>query len=103
VDLDRSIECPKCKNNSFQIKRIATYVYTYKVDVKASDIGTEKVEALPFVFDNREKANSKEYIYCDKCGSEFPISLDNAKTKIDFTIIRKAVRADNIDNPQFLG
>lgn len=67
------------------------------------DENLEKTEELPFLFDNREKSESKEYLYCKSCKSKYPINLEEEDAKINFTILQKAIRADHIENPEFLG
>jgi hypothetical protein len=57
---------------------------------------------LPFT-DNREKENSHEYIQCEKCGTRYPIKLDDYSNQINLTILQKAIRDDHIENPEFLG
>ncbi len=103
MNLKEDIKCPKCSSSKLDIKRKVTYVYTYKLKDEESSEAIHTTEALPFLFDNREKCGSDEYILCENCGASYPISLDEYDKKIDFTILQKAIRADNIENPQFLG
>lgn len=100
VYLNESFICPKCKSKNLDIKREATYVYTYKI---SSNNNLKEGEALPFLFDNRAKIASKEYLQCEDCGGKFPCKLDEYLGKIDFTILQKAVRADHQETPEFLG
>lgn len=100
MNINKSINCPKCSGNHFRIKREATYLYTYKIE-NASDNGVE--EALPFLFDNREKIDGKEYLECESCQTQYPCDLDEISGKIHFTILQKAIRSDTKSSPQFLG
>jgi uncharacterized protein YbaR (Trm112 family) len=103
MDLNDTLICPKCNNKSFVIKREVTYVYTYKLnDNNVTDV-VEKTDNLPFLFDNREKCGSVEYIVCERCGEDYPIHIDKDRPRIDLTILRKAVRSDSTGNPEFLG
>ena len=103
MDLKESIKCPKCGGKDFVIKREATYLYSYKFNSEDMKSNNNKTKSLPFLFDNREKETSNEYIECEKCGEKYPISLDAQGNKIDFMIIQKAVRGDYTENPEFLG
>jgi DNA-directed RNA polymerase subunit RPC12/RpoP len=103
MELKESLKCPKCGGKDFVIKREATYLYTYKVNLEDMKKNDNKIPSLPFLFDSREKETSNEYIECEKCGEKYAISLDAQGKQIDFTIIQKAVRADYIENPEFLG
>ena len=103
LDLSQDLECPRCDGRSFVIKRRVTYVYTYKFEANTVDDAEEKAATLPFLFDNREKYNSDEYVICEKCGAEYPIELEGRRSKIDFTVLRKAIRSDSTENAQFLG
>lgn len=102
MDLNEELVCPKCRSKSFAIKREVTYVYTYKLTNNAEEV-TRKTENLPFLFDNREKCDSVEYIVCEQCGGEYVIHFDGNRPRIDLTILRKAVRSDSTENPEFLG
>lgn len=103
LDLEKPLICPKCKSENFIVKREATYLYTYKFNSDNMDEINKKSREIPFLFDNREKETSNEYLQCEQCGTKYPISLDDLGNRIDFTILRKAVRGDNVENPEFLG
>jgi uncharacterized protein YbaR (Trm112 family) len=102
LNIDELLVCPKCNNKHFCIKREATYIYTYKLDYPKADTLINKTEELPFLFDNREKIDSKEFLICEACGAKYPFDLEKDKHKIELTILRKAIRADNKDTPEFL-
>jgi hypothetical protein len=103
MNIDRSLVCPKCTGKCFEIKREATYVYTYKLNTPVMNDLSDNREGLPFLFDNREKTNSHEYLVCLGCGEKYPCSLEENDEKVKFTILQKAIRADSVENPQFLG
>lgn len=103
MDFNQTLLCPKCGGENFIIKREATYLYTYKINPKNYDKISNRVESTPFLFDNREKENSHEYIQCEKCGTRYPIKLDDYSNQINLTILQKAIRDDHIENPEFLG
>lgn len=95
--------CPKCQGIYFELKKEATYLYTYKLDTPLTSDWNNKDESLPFLFDNREKLNSSEYIECKDCGQQYSHDLNNNMIKGELTILKKAVRANYVDKPEFLG
>lgn len=99
MDLTKQINCPKCSSNNFLIKRQATYLYTYKFDLN----NINSMESLPFLFDNREKTDSQDYIQCENCGSKYSVDLEHYHDTIDMTILQKAIRSANVTTPEFLG
>ena len=101
MNINESLTCPKCNGKNFEIKHEATFLYTYKIDMMNGNIDEE--ENLPFLFDNREQTCFKEYIECSKCGVKYPCTINKEKQTIDLTIMKKAIRADNVENPEFLG
>ena len=103
MKINETIICPKCNSKNFEIKHQATYLYTYKIDTTSANTDDVESQNLPFLFDNREQTCFKEYIECNKCGVRYPCSIDTDNQTIDLTIMRKAIRADNIETPEFLG
>jgi hypothetical protein len=103
LNINKSLECPKCKGGYFNVKREATYLYSYKLESPSNEERNDNEEALPFLFDNREKIGSKEYLECEQCGTQYPCDLDQLNGKIHFTILQKAIRSDSSTTPQFLG
>ena len=103
MKIKESLLCTKCNGTHFTVKREATYLYSYNLDTPESGQWSKDPEALPFLFDNRELMKSNEYLRCEQCGATFPCSLDDRNSTINFTIERKAIRADHVTNPDFLG
>ena len=103
MKINESIVCPRCNSKDFQMKHEATYLYTYKINTLNISIDDEESENLPFLFDNREQTCFKEYIECNHCGTRYPCSFDKNSQTIDLTIMKKAIRADNVKEPEFLG
>lgn len=103
MELSENLACPRCKSKSFRVEREVTYLYSYKFSSDNLEEAGDKTEAFPFLFDNREKCDSHEYIICEECGERYPISLEDRNKKIDFTILRKAIRSDNTMEPQYFG
>lgn len=103
MKIEESLICPKCNGHYFQVKREATYLYTYKLNTPDTEQWSENDEALPFLFDNREKISDKDYLECEECKEKYPCDLDSRESKINFTILQKAIRADYKNNPEFFG
>lgn len=103
MNINKSLECPQCGGNYFSVKREATYLYSYKLESPSNEERNDNEEALPFLFDNREKIGGKEYLECDKCRTQYPCELDQLAGKIHFTILQKAIRSDSAKTPEFLG
>jgi len=103
LKINETIICPKCNSKNFEIKHQATYLYTYKIDTTSWNTDDVESQNLPFLFDNREQTCFKEYIECNNCGVRYPCSIDTNNQTIDLTIMRKAIRADNIETPEFFG
>lgn len=101
--IGESLICTKCNGTHFTVKREATYLYSYKLDTPETGKWSKDSESLPFLFDNRELINSHEYLQCEQCGAKYPCSLDERNNTINFTIEQKAIRADHVTNPEFLG
>ncbi|HHZ13805.1 MAG: hypothetical protein ACOX1R_05335 [Caldicoprobacterales bacterium] len=103
MNIDQPLICPKCNGIRFEIKREATYLYTYKVNTPLTEGWSKNEEALTFLFDNRELVNTSDYIQCIECYAKYPCDLDMGDVKIHFTILQKAIRSDFQDYPEYLG
>lgn len=103
MDINKYLVCPECKGVHFEMKREATFLYTYKLDTPLTDKWSEKDDRLPFLFDYRKIMNSKEYLECKTCGTKYSHNLENGNPKIHLTILQKAVRSDYKKKPEFLG
>ena len=55
----------------FEIKKEATYVYTYELDKSLSSSSSPGYEPLPFLFDQRDMLASREYIQCKACTGQY--------------------------------
>ncbi len=103
MKIKESLICPKCSGIHFEVKREATYLYTYKLDTPDTEKWSKEEEALPFLFDNREEISSKDYLECEQCKERYSCDLDSQNSKIHFTILQKAIRGDYKNSPDFLG
>lgn len=103
MNLSEPLSCPRCNGTHFKMKRQATYVYTYNINTPITEEYTEEGSAIPFLFDNREQTDSKEFLECDNCGKIFPCSFLTDKERISLTILQKAIRSDFKKEPEFFG
>lgn len=103
MNIDKPLKCPDCNSSHFKIRREAAYLYTYTLDTLNEKDESESDESLPFLFDNREKIDSREYLECENCGAKFPCHLDELNNKIHLTIVQKALRSDYASDAHFLG
>ncbi len=101
MKISESLVCPKCNSKNFEVKHEATYLYTYKIDTV--NVNDEELENLPFLFDNREQTCFKEFIECNQCGTKYPCSFNKENQTVDLTIMKKAIRSDKVQTPEFLG
>jgi hypothetical protein len=85
------------------MKREAAYLYTYKISTPDTKDWSKEDEGLSFLFDYRDQLSDKEYLECDTCKAKFPCDLKLADEHVDFTILQKAIRAENVVNADFLG
>ena len=92
--------CPICKSNTFLIKYEATYVYSYFIDSDAPGLRNTE-EFLPFMFDNREQKETKQFLECNTCGSKYKCYFDYWDKKIAIKDLQAAIASSNISNSEF--
>lgn len=83
--------CPKCHGTDFEVKKEATYVYTYELANSLSNDSALNFEPLPFLFDKRDMLNSSEYIQCKGCSQQYFYDFTNNTIKDELTTLKKAV------------
>lgn len=103
MELHKSIQCPQCSGKSFTAKYESTYIYSYKIEPPDSEKDNRDNDAYPFLFDNREQMNSKQYIECRDCKAKYPCQFTLDSKQVDFTIVQKAIRGDYAEKPEFFG
>lgn len=103
MKIDRALKCPKCQGTHFEVKREASYLYSYKLDTPITEHWSKEEEALPFLFDYRELVGDKQYLQCLECHNQYPCDLDLTQPHVQFTILQKAVRSDYVEQPDYLG
>lgn len=86
--------CPVCNNSNLFIKYEATYVYSYAINGNAP--GTKNtIEFLPYLYDNREQTETKQYIECNFCKAKFPCVFDQWDNGIDIDAIQESINKEN--------
>lgn len=103
ISNNKSLICPQCGNNTFELRRTATYQYTYQLDLAENHPWLARNDSLPFLFDNREQIKEEENIICKSCHSTFPCSLNKNSGDMKLIILQKALRSDHQASPEFLG
>jgi glutaredoxin len=68
--------CPICNNSNLTLRYEASYVYSYILDNDAPGLKNNE-EFLSFLYDKREQKDSRTYIECNKCGTQFPYTFLN--------------------------
>ncbi len=90
---NQPLVCPVCGSGRFLLKHEATYVYSYIVDSESNAPGlNNEVEFLPFLYDNREQKNTKQYLECGSCGASFPCYFDHWDSKVGLNALHEAIR-----------
>jgi hypothetical protein len=87
---ENNLVCPNCSNSNFLIKYEATYVYSYIIDSDAPGL-RNKDEFLPFMFDNREQKDTKQFLECITCGSKFRCYFNQWDNKIGLKTLQDAI------------
>jgi ribosomal protein S27AE len=91
---DFPLVCPVCSSGSFVLKHEATYVYSYLVDSDSNAPGLKnRLEFLPFNYDNREQKSIKQYVVCSRCGTSYPCFFDHWDSRIGINSLRDAINA----------
>lgn len=103
MNINETITCPYCHNSHFTAKYEATYVYSYHIDTSSMASSNSDDIPAPFLFDNREQKDFKQYIECDQCKTKYPCEFSLDTDKINYTILQKAIRASHTNNIKFWG
>jgi hypothetical protein len=83
------------------IRYEATYVYSYFIDSDAPGLKNDR-EFLPFMFDNREQKDSKQYIECNSCMTKFPCFFNEWDNGIGFADLQKAVSLEHLQGDNLM-
>ena len=64
--------CPICSGSELILRYEASYVYSYVVDSDAPGLKNTE-EFLSFLYDRREQKDTRTYVECSRCGTQYPI------------------------------
>lgn len=103
MDVTENLICPKCQCMYFEMKKEATYVYTYELENTLTNGSAAQYESLPFAFEKRDMLNSSEYIECKNCGQQYFYDFTNNMIIGELTLRKKAVMSRYPHKPKFLG
>ncbi len=103
MKVNESIMCPHCHHAQFTAKYEATYVYSYNIDTSNTSQSNSDDTPAPFLFDNREQKDFKQYIECNYCHAKYPCTFSLDSDQVNFTILQKAIRANHTENIEFWG
>jgi len=68
--------CPICGSNELTMRYEASYVYSYVIDNDAPGLMNDD-EFLSYLYDKRELKESRTYIECNNCGTQYPPDFIN--------------------------
>ncbi len=63
--------CPICSGSELTLRYEASYVYSYVVDSDAPGLKNTE-EFLSFLYDRREQKDTRTYVECSRCGTQYP-------------------------------
>lgn len=63
--------CPICHKSDLTLRYEASYVYSYVMDDDVPGLKNSE-EFLSFLYDKREQKNTRTYIECNQCGTQYP-------------------------------
>jgi DNA-directed RNA polymerase subunit RPC12/RpoP len=87
-------DCPVCGSRNLVMKYEASYVYSYSIDSNAP--GTLNInEFLPFMYDNREQKDIKQYIECSQCGTQIPCYFHEQNNALGSKSIERVLNQKN--------
>ncbi|NMA65033.1 MAG: hypothetical protein GX957_02180 [Clostridiaceae bacterium] len=88
---NKNFFCPACGSTQLIAKYEAKYIYSYVID--SDSPGTlNKEEFYPFLYDKREQTESKQYVECEECKTQYPCSFTTDNKGINSDILKKAIR-----------
>lgn len=75
-------QCPVCNGDDMTLRHEAGYVYSYALDEDEPGHNNEE-EFLSYLYDRREQKESRTYIQCNKCGTQYPYTFLNGVLETD--------------------
>lgn len=87
-----SIVCPACNKHNLILKYEVTYEYSYALDADAPGQCNE-IEFLPYLYDNREQKEARQYIQCESCGAAYPCYIEEWNRGVNADSLQKAINS----------
>ena len=64
-------KCPICNSSDLVLRYEASYIYSYVIDSDAPGLRNTE-EFLSFQYDKREQKETRKYIECSSCRTQYP-------------------------------
>jgi DNA-directed RNA polymerase subunit RPC12/RpoP len=71
-----SYKCPVCSSRELTLRYEASYVYSYVIDSDAPGLNNSE-EFLSYLYDKREQKDTRTYVECNQCGTQYPYTFLN--------------------------
>lgn len=69
----------------------AKYVYSYIINSDSPGI-LNTDEFFPFLYDRRDQTESKQFVECSECGTQYPCSFTTDNKGIDSKVLEQTIR-----------
>ena len=69
-------QCPVCSSRALTLRYEASYIYSYVINSDAPGLNNTE-EFQSYLYDKREQKDSRTYIECNHCGTQYPYTLLN--------------------------
>lgn len=89
--------CPVCRGHAFKIKYQVSYEYSYIIDANAPGLKNSQ-EFLPFLYDDREQTDAKQFLECSTCGAKYPCYFTEWEQGANIEALQRAVTVQPLLN-----
>jgi DNA-directed RNA polymerase subunit RPC12/RpoP len=69
-------KCLVCSSRELTLRYEASYVYSYMIDSDAPGLKNSE-EFLSYLYDKREQKDTRTYVECNQCGTQYPYTFLN--------------------------
>lgn len=69
-------KCPICSSSELTLRYEASYIYSYVIDSDAPGLKNSE-EFLSFLYDRREQKDTRTYVECNQCKTQYPYTFLN--------------------------
>lgn len=74
--------CPICGSKDLTLRHEASYIYSYIIDTDKPGLKNRE-EFHSYEYDKREQKDSRDYVECNQCRTQYPHQLLNNVLSID--------------------